>query len=249
MFEIGSSLREAHNRQGLELAEVEATMIRIRYLEALEQERFELLPAGPYRRSFLREYAEFLGLDGDLFADEYELRLAPPEPEPPSPPTRPSIELVRRLAEPPLPRLGAATAAAVLVGVAVWQLGGTGTTRPTPPSVTQTPARTQPRAHTHYPAATATPSTGQPSPVLALIAVRGSCWLSVRIGSSAGPTVYEQTLQQGQTARFGLRKPLWIRLGAPWNLDARIGRRPATAALPSRTADILATATGLRPAA
>src|SRR5437764_1215588 len=138
MLEIGSSLREARNRQRLALAEVEAaTMIRIRYLEALEQERFELLPAGPYRRSFLREYAEFLGLDGDLIADEYELRVAPSEPDPTSPPPRPSVELVRRLAELPLTRLGAAAAAALLIGVGVWQLGGTGTTRPTPPPATQ----------------------------------------------------------------------------------------------------------------
>src|SRR5436190_23784103 len=88
MFEIGSSLREARNRQGLELAEVEATRIRGRYLEALEQERFELLPAGPYPRSFLREYADFLGLDGDIYANEYDLRFAPAEPELPSPTPR-----------------------------------------------------------------------------------------------------------------------------------------------------------------
>jgi Helix-turn-helix domain len=56
MLEIGSSLREARERRGLELAKVEAaTRIRARYLEALESERFELLPEGPYRRSFLRE--------------------------------------------------------------------------------------------------------------------------------------------------------------------------------------------------
>lgn len=249
MLEIGRSLREARSRRGLELAEVEAvTMIRVRYLEALEQERFELLPAGPYRRSFLREYAEFLGLDGDVFAGEYELRVAPPEPEPPGPPPRPSVELVRRLGELPLAQVAAvAAAAAVLVGVAVWQLGGsggTGTVRSTPPRATQT--RTQPGTHVHHPAATAKPSS-EPPPVLALSAARGSCWLLVRIGSSAGATVYEQTLLQGQTARFGLRTPLWIRLGAPWNLDATIGRRPVTAALPSRTGDMLATAAGLRP--
>jgi hypothetical protein len=70
-----------------------------------------------------------------------------------------------------------------------------------------------------------------------------------RIGSRTGRVVYEQTLPQGQTVRFGLRKPLWIRLGAPRNLDATIGRRPLTAALPSRTSDILITATGLQPTA
>jgi hypothetical protein len=69
-------------------------------------------------------------------------------------------------------------------------------------------------------------------PVLALTAPRGSCWLTVRIGLSGGRTVHERTLQWGQTVRFGLRKPLWIRFGAPWNLDAMIGRHQAIAALP-----------------
>lgn len=92
-------------------------------------------------------------------------------------------------------------------------------------------------------------SVGKQKPFLALTATRGNCWLSARIGSRAGRVVYEQTLPQGQTVRFGLRKPLWIRLGAPWNLDATIGRRPLTAALPSRTSDILITATGLQPTA
>jgi len=250
MLEIGSSLREARRRRGLELAEVEAaTLIRGGYLDALEQEQFELLPVGSYRRSFLREYAEFLGLDGDTYADEYDLRLAALEPEPPSPPRRPGVGVVRLLDGLPLTRTVAIAAAVALVGVAVWQLGGSGgtgivkTTRP----ATQTHAPTRARTHGHHPAATAQPSPRRPPPSLTLTATHGNCWLSVRIGSSAGRAVYEQTLQQGQTVRFGLRRLLWIRLGAPWNLDATIGGRPVTAALPSRTGDLLATPSGLRP--
>lgn len=250
MVEIGSSLREARSRAGLELAEVEAaTMIRARYLDALETERFELLPAGPYRGSFLREYAEFLGLDGDLFTAEYQLRFAAPEPEPPSPPSRASDVLGRWLGEMRPTRAAAVVGAAVLVGLAVWQLGGSGgahSTKPTPAPNTQTPTQ-PPTPPAHHPATTSTPPTSRPLPLLVLTAARGSCWLSVRIGSSAGPTVYEQTLQQGQTARFGLRKELWIRLGAPWNLTATIGGHPVASELPHRLGDVLATAAGLRP--
>jgi hypothetical protein len=47
---------------------------RVRYLRALEEERFEQLPAGAYRRTFLRGYANFLGLDADAFVDEYAAR-------------------------------------------------------------------------------------------------------------------------------------------------------------------------------
>jgi transcriptional regulator with XRE-family HTH domain len=247
MLEIGRSLREARDRRGLELAEVEAaTLIRRRYLEALEQERFELLPGGSYRRTFLREYAEFLGLDGESFAAEYDLRLAAREPEPPSPSRRPSIGVLRLLGESLLTRTVAVAAAVVLAGVALWQLGGsggTGVVKATHPA-TQTHAET----HAHHPAATVQPSRRpSPLPLLTLNAVRGRCWLSVRIGSRSGRTVYEQTLQEGQTVRFGLRKMLWIRFGAPWNLDATIGSRQVTGALPSRTGDIFATSSGLRP--
>ncbi len=218
MLEIGASLRETRGRQGLELAEVEAaTLIRRRYLEALEQEQFELLPAGSYRRSFLREYAEFLGLDGDTYTAEYELRLAYLEPEPPSPAPHPGGGLMRLLGELPT-RTVAVVAAVALVGIAVWQLGGSGGTglvkATRPASQTHAHAPT----HTPRPAATAKPSPQRPPALLTLTATRGSCWLSVHVGSSAGRTVYEQTLQQGQTVRFGLRKSLWIRLGAPWIL-------------------------------
>ena len=75
MFEIGNSLREARLRQSLELTEAElATKIRGKYLRALEEEQFDLLPAQTYVKGFLRTYAEWLGLDGQLYVDEYNSR-------------------------------------------------------------------------------------------------------------------------------------------------------------------------------
>ena len=75
MFEIGNSLREARVRQQLELSEIElATKIRARYLRALEEESFEALPAQTYVKGFLRTYADYLGLDGQLYVDEYNSR-------------------------------------------------------------------------------------------------------------------------------------------------------------------------------
>src|SRR5213078_1934958 len=75
VFEIGNSLREARHRQQLELSEVEqATKIRARYLRALEEEAFDVLPAQTYVKGFLRTYADWLGLDGQLYVDEYYSR-------------------------------------------------------------------------------------------------------------------------------------------------------------------------------
>jgi cytoskeletal protein RodZ len=96
MFEIGTSLREARLRQGLDFPEIEqGTKIRGKYLRALEDEQFDLLPAQTYVKGFLRSYAEYLGLDGQLYVDEYNSRFVvggederPPRPRRSPPPSR-----------------------------------------------------------------------------------------------------------------------------------------------------------------
>ncbi len=82
--------------------------------------------------------------------------------------------------------------------------------------------------------------------MLVLRAVRGPCWLSVAIGSSGGRTIYRNTLQSGGTVRFGVRKPLSITIGAPWNLEATLAGKSITSRLPASVATVLVTATGLR---
>ena len=61
---IGAKLREARVQRGLDLAEVEAaTKIQARFLRAIEDEDWDLLPDEFYARSFIRGYAAHLGLD------------------------------------------------------------------------------------------------------------------------------------------------------------------------------------------
>src|SRR2546430_2422259 len=75
MFELGNSLRDVRVRQGLDHAQVEqATKIRAKYIRALEDEQFGILPAQTYVKGFLRSYADFLGLDGQVYVDEYDSR-------------------------------------------------------------------------------------------------------------------------------------------------------------------------------
>ena len=84
MFEIGNSLREARLRRHIDFADAEhGTKIRGKYLRALEDERFELLPSHTYIKGFLRSYAEYLGLDGQLYVDEYNSRFVIGEEEAP----------------------------------------------------------------------------------------------------------------------------------------------------------------------
>ena len=82
MFEIGNSLREARVRRGIEFAQAEqATKIRSKYLRSLEEEHFELLPSETYVKGFLRTYADYLGLDGQLYVDEFNSRFGQDERE------------------------------------------------------------------------------------------------------------------------------------------------------------------------
>lgn len=75
MFEIGTTLRQARERQGITIAvAAESTKIRASYLRALEDETFDRLPGATYARGFLRSYAEYLGLDAQLLVDEYSAR-------------------------------------------------------------------------------------------------------------------------------------------------------------------------------
>jgi len=86
MTDIGAMLREARMRDHLDIAEFEArTKIRAKYLRALEDEEWTLLPGYTFTKAFLRTYADMLGLDGRMLVDEFkrqyqdpsELELAP----------------------------------------------------------------------------------------------------------------------------------------------------------------------------
>jgi cytoskeleton protein RodZ len=74
MPEIGATLREARMRARIDVSEIEAqTKIRAKYLRALENEEWDLLPGPTFVKSFLRTYADALGLDGKALVDEYKL--------------------------------------------------------------------------------------------------------------------------------------------------------------------------------
>src|SRR6266487_2904166 len=78
MQAIGERLREARMRQGLDITEVEvATKIRAKYLRALENDEFSMLPGSTYVKSFLRTYAEHLGMDAQLLVEEYRAQHEP----------------------------------------------------------------------------------------------------------------------------------------------------------------------------
>ncbi len=247
MFEIGGSLREARLKRNLTPADVQkAIRIRDRYLQALEEERWELLPGDAYVKGFLRTYADYLGLDGSLYVDEYNNRFAPEEP----------LLVPERLARPSLslghsgllrPLLAVGVVVAIIAAVTAWQLsGGSGKKQGAPPTTTAPPttgSNPAPKKKHHE------KHVSSPLPSRAtLVASRGASWLWVRAGSASGSTVYEGTLLEGKTLPVSLKHgPVWIRIGNPPNLDLRLGGK-LVHGLPRQVGNILLTRRGIRPA-
>ena len=237
MFQIGASLREARTRRGLSPADVQkAIRIRERYLTALEEEKWNLLPGEAYAKGFLRTYAEFLGLDGDLYLDEWNSRFGHPE-EPPAPEPPPRERRLGALR----PLLAGMAIAVAVAGAAAWKLGSNGKAVHTQTTGTVTTAA---QAPVRKPPAAAPPA----APAFAVFrAARGSCWLLVRSSGPAGPVLYEKTLAQGSTLRLPVGRALWVRIGAPWNLDLSIAGR-AVPALPTTPANVLVSRRGIAAA-
>jgi cytoskeleton protein RodZ len=253
MFEIGGSLREARLKRGLTPADVQkAIRIRDRYLQALEEERWEVLPGDAYVKGFLRTYADYLGLDGNLYVDEYNNRFAQHE-EPQFVPERFARSRPRGGGSGLLrPVIAVSVIAAIAAAVAAWQLSdssGNGKQGAPPASAPTTTATTPKKPkkkttttkHKHH------VTVALPTRAL-LVASRGDCWLWIRSGGASGPTVYEATLAQGKTLPVDLKKgPVWIDMGDPPSLDVRLGGK-LLSGLPKQAGNVLLTRTGLKPA-
>ena len=80
VFEIGSTLRETRVRRKTTLQQAEDdTKIRVKYIQAMENDDFDLMPSAAYVKGFLRTYSLYLGLDANVILDEYRSRFEPNE--------------------------------------------------------------------------------------------------------------------------------------------------------------------------
>lgn len=237
MFEIGNSLREARLRQGLDFPEIEqGTKIRGKYLRALEDEQFDLLPAQTYVKGFLRSYAEYLGLDGQLYVDEYNSRFVVGEEEPrprprrSAPPSR-GVQVQARVVL--LTLLGIVSVTALVI--VAW-------TRGEPQKVTPVGLGTSGTTTRQAPVA---PAASQ-SVRLLVKAARGPCWLQVHRTSATGPILFQGTLDQGQKQLFTARR-LWITLDRPENLVTILNGRSRRLPV-GGVKTLIVTPRGIRPA-
>ena len=221
MFDIGSSLRDARLRQNLDFPELEVrTKIRPKYLRALEEERFDILPAPTYIKGFLRTYADALGLDAQPFVDEYNSRFAIGEEEAPVrarrvPAQRPSSHGGRESHIAVLALLAIAVVTALVI--AAWRFGGPEQERVRGLQTEQVPALG---------------NVSQPATRLVVFAARGASWMEVRSGARGRRLVYSGTLERGQRKTFRARV-LRLTVATPRNVRVRLNGR--NVALPRGT--------------
>lgn len=243
MFDIGATLREARERRGLSLDDIQQGLhFRERYLRALEDEHWDLLPGEAYTKGFLRTYAEFLGLNGTLYVDEFNERIAVQVDEPIVPeslaPRRGRSNLLTRTI------VGVFVLALAVFAAGAWRPGSSAAPSveaasaapakpvaiPVRPVVLQKPAAAKPKA--------------QPKPKLAVVrAVNGRSWFSVRIGGPNGREIFRGFLNAGHNLTYSLRRNVWMRIGRPHAVTIALGNRPVRG-LPGTPANLLLTADG-----
>ena len=186
-------------RSRIDITEIEAqTKIRAKYLRALENEEWDLLPGPTYVKTFLRTYADALGLDGRMLVEEYKLRherLSDVELQPISP--RGARERAReRSPRSRFPRFGLVALVIVGLVIALYALGR-GADDSDEPTGSGTPATTT-RTSTSTTARATTTQRSEPKPATLRITATGQVDVCVQAADGRKP-VNGRTLQAGQS--------------------------------------------------
>ncbi|OPX84672.1 MAG: Helix-turn-helix domain protein [Pelotomaculum sp. PtaB.Bin104] len=232
-MEIGQQLRQARENRGLTLEDVEnETRIRRKYLQAMEEEQFQVLPGAVYAKAFLKTYAGFLGLDAADAVETYNRNFAgKAAPEAPGklPAGEPAVArtATRRISMRSarssgyakrnyLLWLAAVAVVAGLVALGVY-LDKTTLGRPLAPgSLSSVPQ--QSLEEQSSPEQSPLPA-GAAAVDLELTVSNGDCWMLVTVD---GATAFEGTLTPGQSKRFEGQEQVLVKMGNAGAVTARL---------------------------
>jgi cytoskeleton protein RodZ len=168
MTDIGSTLREARMRLKIDISEVETrTKIRAKYLRAIENEEWDLLPGPVYVKSFLKTYSEYLGLDSRMLIDDYKRRYERPSDGEMRPIASLSRERERAARGPLLPPWAIVAGALVVVAIVLGVIGSLGTNKPANHNIASIHDKPRTNSHRHRHAAGATTTPAKVIPVVA----------------------------------------------------------------------------------
>jgi cytoskeletal protein RodZ len=184
MPSFGETLRRERELRGVSLREIaDATKISVRFLQALEKDRLDVLPGGVFRRAFVKQYARHLGLDSERLVAEFVYAHGDQNSDQPQP---------RRRREGSSP--GTLLLIAVFASVAVASLLKATPPREAVSSVPAPAARAQ-RAPEVVPPIEK-PVAAAAEKLVLTVQAQQTCWIEVRVD---GQQVVARTLEQGQS--------------------------------------------------
>ena len=226
MPSFGERLKRERELRGIQLHEIaQATKISVRFLEALETDRIDLLPGGIFRRSFVKAYSDHVGLDAGRMVSEFMAAhgdgpaATPAAVAAPVTPARAKTSLYRRLFFGSIVVLAAAGALRLAMH------------RAHPAAVARVPVPAAPELV--FPPDRLLPSVSSASmvgpiagPLVLELAARESCWVGVQ---ADGRVVMSRVLSSGESQRLEANEEIVLSVGNAGALSVRINDRPGLA--------------------
>lgn len=222
MGSFGENLRRERELRGVDLRDIaEATNISLRFLQALEQDRTDVLPGGIFPKAFVRQYATYLGLDPDRLVAEYVYSHGGAVGEGGAAPARAASGRTAAVFVGFMLAAGVALFASARAGLFARHPGEAPPAPPASPDVTMPPDRVYPPP----PPSTVAPAPGAPiTGALALtLTARQDCWVEVQVD---GTTALSRILTQGETQRLEAQSQIVLSVGNAGGIDFAINDRP-----------------------
>ena len=206
---FGTWLRQQRELREVSLREVaDVTKISIRYLEALEQDRFDVLPAPVFAKGFLRQYATYVGLKPDDVVNSYLNALQEQEPQEEEPLRREARKTSWEWASGLLLALLVVALLALVAFLAFYAERRRGGVDETPPPIAAPPVEAAPQPL----AAAATADAMRDVPLLVTMDFTEDCWVEAVVDD--GRRLSELHVQ-GESLRIEAEQVVRLTLDRP----------------------------------
>lgn len=232
MQHVGDILRSEREKKGLTVKDIEsATSIRALYIQAIEDGEFKVIPGEVYLKGFIRNYANYLGLNGQEMVDLYRQSQTPASV---TPETAVEVKAASTVPSPsadgePTKTRSSYTwvviplVAVCLLGAVWWFIGGEGKpeSQPLPDTPKQSqssPAKPAPQPAPAAPVTPVTPAAPAPqtAPVMVTAQFSDECWLTV---IADGKEIFEGIPKAGESLSWQAQKTLIVKLGNAGGVD------------------------------
>ncbi|MEN6411164.1 MAG: RodZ domain-containing protein [Veillonellales bacterium] len=225
MQTVGQALRSEREKKNLTIKDIEAaTSIRSLYINAIEEDNYKVIPGEVYLKGFIRNYANYLGLNGEEMVALYRESQAPVEPEPEVPARKkvaPKKDTPVSLRTGGKGKWAAVGVVAVCLAGIIWWAAGNKIAEPQQPapeakSAPAAPVQPLPSAVPQQQATSASDKSAATKPVAVTAKFTDACWTLVK---ADGKEIYEGIPKTGETITWQAEKNIALQLGNAGAVD------------------------------